>query len=79
MQALGSACVTLIVCVSAPCPETVIVAVRSPFVVFSAATTENEPLPEPDAGVIVSQFADVVAVQLTLLLTVTSLLPPSAL
>ena len=78
-QALGSACVTLIVCELAPSPETVIVAVRSPFDVLASATTEKDPFPEPDDGVIVSQFSDEVAVQLALLLTVTSLLPPSAL
>ena len=77
-HSLGSACVTLIVCGFTPLAETVIVAVRSPFEVLAAATAVIVPLFEPDVGLNVSQSADDVAVQLVLLLTVISLLPPSA-
>ena len=71
------ACVTLIVLVI-PEPETVIVVVRCEFEVLAVATAVIVPLFEPDAGLIVSQFADEVAVHEVLLVTLTVLLPPFA-
>ena len=61
-----------------PLPETVIVAVRCDDEVLAAATAVIVPLFEPDAGLIVSQLADEVAVHDVLLVTVTVLLSPAA-
>lgn len=71
-------CVTLIVMEVAPFPETVIVALRCEADVLAEAVAVIVPLLEPDAGLIVNQLADEVAVHEVLLVTVMVLLPPLA-
>ena len=69
---------TLIVCDVTPFAETVIVAERCVSDVFAEAVAVIVPLFEPDAGLIVNQLADDVAVHDVLLVTVTVLLSPLA-